>query len=81
MYWGYDMGENRKDHCTKPHYHEDLDASYVDSDLSYKDQPLSPLKKHSGKKKTINSAQDRPSPAGQKVNIDDDEDHDVSLRK
>ena len=65
---------------TKQNYHEDSDSSYESSSSCSEDQPLSPRKKHSGRKKTINSAL-ACAPAGRKVNIDDDEDHDNTSSK
>ena len=66
--------------CTKQNYHEDSDSSYESSSSCSEDQPLSPRKKRSGCKKTINSALAR-APAGRKVGIEDDEDQDDTSSK
>jgi hypothetical protein len=64
---------------TKQNYHEDLDSSYESSSSCSEDQPLSPCKKRSDHKKTINSALAR-TPAGRKVS-DDEVHNDTSLKK
>jgi hypothetical protein len=65
---------------TKQNYHEDLDSSYESSSSCSEDQPLSPHKKRSDGKKTINSALARAS-TGWQVSIKDDEDHDDTSSK
>ena len=65
---------------TKQNYREDSDSSYESLSSCSEDQPLSPHKKRSGHKKTINSALAR-APAGRKVSIEDDEDQDDTSSK
>ena len=64
---------------TKQNYHKDLDSSYESSSSCSEDQPLSPCKKRSDHKKTINSALAR-TPAGRKVS-DDEVHNDTSSKK
>jgi hypothetical protein len=63
---------------TKQNYHEDSDSPYESSSSCSEDHPLSPLKKRSDRKKTINYALAR-APAGRKVS--DDEVHDDTSSK
>jgi hypothetical protein len=63
---------------TKQNYREDSDSPYESLSSCSEDQPISPCKKHSGHKKTINSALAR-APAGRKVS--DDEVHDDTSSK
>jgi hypothetical protein len=70
----------RKGKSTKQNYHEDSDSSYESSSSCSEDQPLSPRKKRSDRKKTINSALACAS-TGWKVSIDDDEDQDDTSSK
>ena len=63
---------------TKQNYPEDSDSSYESLSSCSEDQLLSPRKKRSGHKKTINSALAH-APAGRKVS--DDEVHDDTSSK